>query len=164
MEKLEAEACQKTAELQARQDELAKQMEEQLAAQGEAEAKTLAAKEELATIKSIVAVNLSAEAGAAHAADPAGIVVPPGCISIKHAEAVLAEQLALRDAALAQAIAVAEEAPDEPDDDAVSVAGSASGNAAEEGVRKRARKQRAIGAKATIAHVRGHNFAKPRWG
>jgi hypothetical protein len=104
------------------------------------------------------------EAVVAHAADPSGVVVPPGCISIKHAEAVLAEQLALRDAALAQAIAVAEEAPDEPEDDTLSVTGSAAGSAAEDGSKKRARKQRAIGAKATIAHVRSHNFAKPKWG
>jgi hypothetical protein len=104
------------------------------------------------------------ETAVAHTADPSGAVVPPGCISIKHAEAVLAEQLALRDAALAQAIAVAEEAPDEPDDDSISVSGSTSGPAAEEGCKKRARKQRAIGAKATIAHVRSHNFAKPKWG
>ena len=162
MERLEAEACQKTAELQAQQAKLAKQLDEQRAAQAEAEAKTVAAKEGLAKIKAILALNLSAEAGAAHAADPAGIVVPPGCVSIQHAEAVLAEQLALRDAAMAQAIAVAEEAPDEADDDTGSVSGSA---AAKEGSnKKKARKQRAIGAQATIAHVRGHNFAKPKWG
>jgi len=164
MEKLEAEASQKTAELQEQQAKLARQIDEQLALQAEAEARTLAAKEELAKIKSNVALNLSAEAGAAHAADPAGIVVPPGCVSMKHAEAVLAEQLALRDAALAQAISVAEEAADEPDDDIASVAGSASGTTADEGCKKKMRKQRAIGAKATIAHVWGHQFAKPKWG
>ena len=125
---------------------------------------TLGAKEELAKIKASVALNLSAEAGVAHAADPLGVVVPPGCVSIKYAEAVLAEQLALRDAALAQAIAVAEDAPEEPDEDTASLAGSASGLAVDEGCKKKARKQRAIGAKATIAHVRSHNFAKPKWG
>ena len=103
------------------------------------------------------------EAVIAHAAAPPGFVVP-GCISIQHAEAVLAEQLALRDAALAQAIEVAEEASDEPDDDVASVASSVAGHAAEDGLKKRARKQRAIGAKATIAHVRSDNFAKPKWG
>jgi len=164
MEKLEAAACQKTAELQAQQTELTRQLEEQCALQYEAEAKTLGAKEELARIKASLALNLSAEAGVAHAADPSGVVVPPGCVSIKYAEAVLAEQLALRDAALAQAITVAEDAPEEPDEDTASLAGSASNLAADEGCKKKARKQRAIGAKATIAHVRGHNFAKPKWG
>jgi len=161
MQRLEDLACKKTAGLQAKQAELAVQVDKQLAAQADAEAKTHAAKEELAKVKAQVARNLAEEA---HAVGPAGIVVPPGCVSIEHAEAVLAEQLALRDAALAQAIAVAEAAPDEPDDDTASVEDSAAGPTADEANRKRARKQRAMGAKATIAHVRSHTFAKPRWG
>ena len=168
MQKLEAKACQKTAALREKQAQLEAELEEQLEAQSKAEAKTLAAKDEVAKIKAQSALSLAAEAGAAHAPDPAGIVVPPGCVSIQYAEAVLAEQLALRDAALAQAIAVAESAPDEPDDDVVSQAGSntgssAAGSAADECGKRRARKQRALGAKATIAHVRGHTFEKPKW-
>jgi len=170
MQKLEAKACQKTTALREKQAQLVAELEEQLAAQSGAEAKTLAAKDEVAKIKAQTALSFAAEAGAAHAPDPAGIVVPPGCVSIQHAEAVLAEQLALRDAALVQAIAVAEFASDEPDDDVVSLAGSAAGRAsaagstAGEGAKKRARQQRALGARATIAHVRGHTFEKPRWG
>ena len=169
MQKLEAKACQKTTALREKQAQLVAELEEQLAAQSGAEAKTLAAKDEVAKIKAQTALSFAAEAGAAHAPDPAGIVVPPGCVSIQHAEAVLAEQLALRDAALVQAIAVAESASDEPDDDVVSLAGSAAGasaagSTAGEGAKKRARQQRALGARATIAHVRGHTFEKPRWG
>ena len=122
MQKLEAKACQKTTALREKQVQLVAELEEQLAAQSGAEAKTLAAKDEVAKIKAQTALSFAAEAGAAHAPDPAGIVVPPGCVSIQHAEAVLAEQLALRDAALVQAIAVAESASDEPDDDVVSLA------------------------------------------
>lgn len=169
MQKLEAKACQKTIALREKQAQLVAELEEQLAAQSGAEAKTLAAKDEVAKIKAQTALSFAAEAGAAHAPDPAGIVVPPGCVSIQHAEAVLAEQLALRDAALVQAIAVAESASDELDDDVVSLAGSAAGasaagSTAGEGAKKRARQQRALGARATIAHVRGHTFEKPRWG
>ena len=162
MEKLEATARKKVADAQVRQAELEKQIEDLLAAQADAEAKAAAAREELACIKVQLASNLSAEAGV-HAADPAGCVVPPGCVSIKHAEAVLAEQLALRDAALAEAIAKVESSSEEPDDDAASVAGNGHGSAAEERM-QRARKLRANGAKATLAHVRSHTFAKPRWG
>ena len=169
MQKLEAKACQKTTALREKQAQLVAELEEQLAAQSGAEAKTLAAKDEVAKIKAQTALSFAAEAGAAHAPDPAGIVVPPGCVSIQHAEAVLAEQLALRDAASVQAIAVAESASDELDDDVVSLAGSAAGasaagSTAGEGAKKRARQQRALGARATIAHVRGHTFEKPRWG
>ena len=98
-----------------------------------------------------------------HVTDPAGVVVPPGCVSIKHAEAVLAEQLAMRDAALAEAIAKVESSTEDLDDDAASNADTAPGAPNDE-KKQRGRRQRANGAKATVAHVRSTTFAKPKWG
>ena len=139
-----------------------KQLQEELAGVADIEAKEAAAAAELAKLKAQMAQSLVEEA-AVHGVSGA-CVAPPGYVTIQHAEAVLAEQLALREAALTQAIAAAEDAPDEPDDETASAADSALGSATEEVSKKRARKLRVIGAKATIAHVRSHTFAKPRWG
>jgi len=169
--RLLAEAKLKTDDIIARQAELENQLSEHLLATSGIEAKEAAAREELAKVKSEMARSLSSEA-AAHAAsargptdcvDPAGIAVPQGCVSIKHAEAVLAEQLALRDAALAEAIAAVEAAPVENDEETASNADSATGTTGEDR-KQRARRLRSYGAKATLAHVRSRNFAKPRWG
>ena len=158
------EATQKRQE--AAKEALAKAMEAETLASAEV-ANAQALHEEARRRRAELAQQLATETSPATPTPerPAqGSAPPPGYVSFADAEKILAEQLALREAAYREQIAHLESAQaDAETDELESVADSNAGSTTGDGDKKTHRRHRASGLKLAMRRVQARQFEKVKW-